>query len=160
MRTLALDYCDEFTPRERHGRQTDEFMPGVKLKKRNSNVVRRETGKEQRVRVPDSEGLANHVVPKSCVRTRREAHHEALTGVRVGQPSSRERIFLQGADAVTFAEGNMVRRVIASARLSLRGLRPWHARMLLAREPGDLQLDRWCQYGLAARIGKVRSRSR
>ena len=92
------------------------------------------------MRVPDSEGLANHAVPKSCVRTRREAHHEALTGVRVGQPSSRERIFLQGADAVTLAEGNTGGCAIASARPSLRGLRPWHARTLLAREPGDLLL--------------------
>ena len=127
---------------------------------RKANVVRRETGKEQRVKVPDSEGLANHAVPKSCVRTRREAHHEALTGVRVGQPSSRERIFLQGADAVTLAEGNTGGCAIASARASLRGLRPWHARKLLAREPGDLLLDRWCPYGPAARIGKARSRSR
>ena len=112
------------------------------------------------MRVPDSEGLANHAVPKSCVRTRREAHHEALTGVRVGQPLSRERNYLQGADAVTFAEDNMDGRVIASARLSLRGLRPWHACTLLAREPGDLQLDRRRSYRLAARIGKARSRSR
>ena len=43
--------------------------------------VRRETGKEQRVQVPDSKGLANHTVPESCVRNSREAHHEALTGV-------------------------------------------------------------------------------
>ena len=112
------------------------------------------------MRVPDSEGVANHAVPESCVRSCREAHHEALTGVRVGQPLSRERNYLQGADAVTLAEGNMDGRAFASARLSLRGLRPWHARTLLAREPGDLPLDRWCPYGPAARIGKARSRSR
>ena len=112
------------------------------------------------MRVPDSEGLARHAVPKSCVRNCREARREALTGVRVGQQLSRERNFLQGADAVTFAEGNIDGCVSASARLSLRGLRPWHARTLLAREPGDLLLDRRCLYGLAARIGKARSRSR
>jgi hypothetical protein len=33
-------------------------------------------------------------------------------------------------------------RVIASAHLTPRGLRPWHIRTLLAREPGDLRLDR------------------
>ena len=112
------------------------------------------------MKVLNSKGLANRTGPESCVRTRREAHHEALTGVRVGQPSSRERIFLQGADAVTLAEGNTGGHAIASARLSLRGLRPWHARTLLAREPGDLQLDRRLPHGPAARIGKARSRSR
>ena len=111
------------------------------------------------MKVLNSKGLANYTGPESCVR-RREARHEALTGVRVGQPLSRERIFLQGADVVTLAEGNTSGHAIASARPSLRGLRPWHARTLLAREPGGLQLDRQCQYGPAARIGKARSRSR
>jgi hypothetical protein len=112
------------------------------------------------VRVPDSEGPANYAVPESCVRNCREARHEALTGVRVGQQLSRERNFLQGADAVTLSEGNTDGCAFASARMSLRGLRPWHARTLLAREPGDLQLDRRRPYGQAARIGKARSRSR
>jgi hypothetical protein len=112
------------------------------------------------VRVPDCKGLANHTVPESCVRSGREAHHEALTGVRVGQPLSRERIFVLGAHAVTLAEGNTGGCAKASTRLPWRGLRPWHARTLLAREPGDLQLDRRRQYGLTARIGKARSRSR
>jgi hypothetical protein len=44
------------------------------------------------VRVPDSEGVANHTVPESCVGCR-EAQREALTGVRVGQPSSHESHF-------------------------------------------------------------------
>jgi hypothetical protein len=75
------------------------------------------------VRVPDSEGVANHAVPESCVRSCSEARHEALTGVRVAQPSSRESIYLQGADAVTLVEGNRDGRAFASVRLSLRGLR-------------------------------------
>jgi hypothetical protein len=112
------------------------------------------------VRVPDSEGVANHAVPESCVRNGREARHEALTGVRVGQPLSRENNLILGAHAVIRAEGNTVGCAIASARLTRRGLRPWHARKLLAREPGYLLLDRWCLRGLAARIGKARSRSR
>src|SRR5205823_9842490 len=32
-------------------------------------------------------------------------------------------------------------RAIASARATWRGQRPWHARTLLAREPGDLRTD-------------------
>ena len=46
------------------------------------------------MKVPDSEGIANHAVPESCVRSCREAHHEALTGVRAGQPLSHE-MFIQ-----------------------------------------------------------------
>ena len=97
------------------------------------------------MRVPDGEGGANHTVPESCARCR-EARREALTGVRVGQPLSHESHFLRGADAVIEAEGNTDRRARASAGLTPRGLRPWHARTLLAREPGDLwsgQLRRW-----------------
>ena len=97
------------------------------------------------MRVPDSEGVANHTVPESCVGCR-EAPHEALTGVRVGQPSSHESHVLRGADAVTEAEGNTCRRARASTCRTPRGLRPWHARKLFAREPGDLsfgQLLHW-----------------
>jgi hypothetical protein len=93
------------------------------------------------VRVPDSKGVANHTVPESCVRRRREARHEALTGERVGQAWSRERKLIQGADAVPSAEGNIDRCASASACLALRGQRPWHARTLLAREPGYLSSD-------------------
>jgi len=49
---------------------------------------------------------------------------------------------IPGADAVQIAEGNTSRRVIASARTTRRGQRPWHVQTLLAREPGDLALDR------------------
>jgi hypothetical protein len=42
------------------------------------------------VQVPHSKGVANHVVPESCVGYR-EVHDEALTGVRAGQPLSRVR---------------------------------------------------------------------
>jgi hypothetical protein len=108
------------------------------------------------VKVPHSKGIANHTVPESCAVCR-EAQREALTGVRVGQPLSRERFKTQGADAVTKVEGNTDRRDSASACTALRGLRPWHARKLLEREPGDLQLDHGFR---VARIGKARSRSR
>ena len=109
------------------------------------------------MKVSDSKGIANHTVPVSCAMYR-EVCREALTGVRVGQPLSREREFIRGADVVQKTEGNTNRRVIASAWTALRGLRPWHARTLLAREPGDLLVDH-PTYGVV-RIGKVRSRSR
>jgi hypothetical protein len=97
------------------------------------------------VQVPNSKGVANHTVPESCVVCR-EARHEALTGVRAGQPLSRERNFVRGADAVAKAEGHTERRAHASAGPALRGRRPWHAGTLLVREPGELssgQLPQW-----------------
>ena len=112
------------------------------------------------MKVSASKGLANHTVPELCVRNGREAHHEALTGVRVGQPLSLENRLFLGAHAVTKAEGKTGGRANASAQPTWRGLRPWDVRKLLAREPGGLLLDRWCLQGPAARIGKARSRSR
>src|SRR6202021_4167220 len=52
------------------------------------------------------------------------------------------KIPILGADAVQMAEGNTFWRVIASARTTRRGQRPWHVQTLLAREPGDLASDR------------------
>jgi hypothetical protein len=52
------------------------------------------------------------------------------------------KIPILGADAVQMAEGNTFWRVIASARTTRRGQRPWHVQTLLAREPGDLAIDR------------------
>ena len=86
------------------------------------------------------EGVANHTGPESCA-ARREACGEALTGVRAGQPLSRETRFILDADVVDLTEGNTAVHITASARTVLRGLRPWHTRTLHAREPGDLQSD-------------------
>lgn len=58
------------------------------------------------MQVPDNEGVAIHVVPESCI-VRREAQDEALTGVPIGQPLSRERTLNSGADAFYSAEGKM-----------------------------------------------------
>jgi hypothetical protein len=48
----------------------------------------------------------------------------------------------QGAHAFETVEGNTTVSAIASTRATRRGLRTWHVRTLLVREPGDLQLDR------------------
>ena len=102
---------------------------------------------------------AGAIRPESRV-TYREVRDEALTGELAGQPLSREIFKLvQGADAVSVAEGNTDRNVSASAWLTLRGLRTWHVGTLFAREPGDLLLGRFRSHG-AVRIGKARSRSR
>ena len=105
------------------------------------------------MRVPDSEGVANHTVPESCVVCR-EAQREALTGVRVGQPLSHESHLVRGADAVTEAEGNMDRRERASTCPTPRGLRPWHARTLLAREPGGLSFGQSLYWAGPCREGE------
>jgi hypothetical protein len=67
------------------------------------------------VKVLCSEGIANHTGPESCVM-HREVYGEALTGESVGQPLSRESVkSVQGADAVSVAEGNTDGRVLARA---------------------------------------------
>ena len=48
------------------------------------------------------EGIANRIGPESCAGTR-EGAGEALTGVCIGQPLSRESDLLSGADAVLLA---------------------------------------------------------
>lgn len=107
------------------------------------------------MQVPHSKGVANHTVPESCVAYR-EVSREALTGVQVGQPLSRE---ILSSGVPTYLHMRKATRTGALLRVpaALRGLRPWHACMLLAWEPGDLLLDHLIG---VARIGKVRSRSR
>jgi hypothetical protein len=110
------------------------------------------------VQVHYDEGVAIHIGPESCAGGR-EAAREALTGERAGQPLSRENIDILGADAVPYAEGHTKGRVLASAPTTRRGHRPWHARTLLAREPGGLMVGQGGAPPLV-RIGKARSRSR
>jgi hypothetical protein len=93
------------------------------------------------VQVPCDEGVAIHIGPESCAAVR-EGRGEALTGECTGQPLSRERVLILGADAVHKVEGNMSGRDSASVRTTRRGQRPWHMQTLLAREPGDLAIDR------------------
>lgn len=97
-------------------------------------------------------------VPESCA-THREVRREALTGVSVGQPLSRETILIPSADAFHSAEGNRRRCVIASTDALGVVARTWHVDTRFMREPGGLQSGR--TRGMrGARIGKVRSRSR
>ena len=122
------------------------------------NRVRRETGKEQMVRVHYDEGVAIHIGPESCAGGR-EAVREALTGECAGQPLSHEKVDIPGADAVRYAEGHTKGRAIASSPTTRRGRRPWHVQTLFVREPGGLVVDQGGMPRLV-RIGKARSRSR
>jgi RNA-directed DNA polymerase len=69
------------------------------------------------------EGVATHTGPESCVGVR-EGVGEALTGVRAGQPLSREIRCFRGAHAVRFVEGNTEGAVKARRPSTPRGLRP------------------------------------
>jgi len=110
------------------------------------------------VQVHHDEGVANRIGPESCAAAR-EGISEALTGECTSQPLSRESTLFPGADVVPVTEGNTDGRDIASAQTPRRGLRHWHVRTLLAREPGDPTSDHRPCAGLV-RIGKARSRSR
>ena len=92
------------------------------------------------MRVRRDKGVANHIGPEPCAGNR-EGVGEASVGVRAGQPLSHDRIAIPGADAVQEAEGNTYGRVIARVQTTRRGRRTWHARKLLAREPGGLGFD-------------------
>jgi hypothetical protein len=93
------------------------------------------------VQVHYDEGIANHIGPEPCAGIREDVG-EASAGERAGQPSSRDRKDISGADAVCVAEGNIPKSAIASAWATRRGQRTWHARMLHVREPGGLRVGR------------------
>ena len=48
------------------------------------------TGEVSWMKEPHDEGVANHIGPESCIVVR-ESIGEALTGVRAGQPWSRDK---------------------------------------------------------------------
>ena len=81
------------------------------------------------MRVPYDEGIASRIGPEPCAGVR-EAVGEASVGECIGQPPSRERLVIPGADAVERAEGNTYGRDIASVRMTRRGRRPWHVQTL------------------------------
>ena len=97
-------------------------------------------------------------VPESCVG-HREVSGEALTGVSVGQPLSRERSLFPSADVFYSTEGNSRGCAIASTHSLGVVPRTWHVDTRFIWEPGDLQSGR-TQYLRAACNGKVRNRSR
>ena len=94
------------------------------------------------MKVHCDEGLAIHVAPDPCAGAR-EGVGEASVGERIGQPLSRETVINLGADVVYSTEGKTDRCVTASICRTRRGLRPWHVRKLLAREPGGLGFGPW-----------------
>ena len=96
-------------------------------------------------------------VPESCAG-HREVSGEALTGVSVGQPLSRERSLFPSADAFHSAEGNSRVCAIASTHALGVVLEPG---MSIRALSGNREVSSSAVRELrAARIGKVRNRSR
>ena len=93
------------------------------------------------MQVHHDEGVANRIDPESCASTR-EGIGEALTGERIGQPSSRESLILPDADVVRITEGNMGSAITRALTQSGVVEDPEHVRKLFAREPGGLGFGR------------------
>jgi hypothetical protein len=92
------------------------------------------------VQVHHGEGVAIHIGPEPCAATREDVG-EASAGECTGQPWSRVNKTVPGADVFIITEGHMDGRVIASARPTRRGRRPWHVWKLFDWEPGGLGFD-------------------
>ena len=112
------------------------------------------------MQVPDSKDVASHVVPESCAVCR-EAHSEALTGVRAGQPLSHEMCIQSWVPTPL-----LVRKATRAAALSQVVVRPggvrdpgMHVRSLRGNREICVLTGRGISL-LPVRVGKVRSRSR
>ena len=93
------------------------------------------------MQVPCDEGIAIHIGPRVMRSGPRGPRRSVDRGAH--RPAIEPRKSpIPGADTVHIVEGNTSRRVSASARATRRGQRPWHVQTLLAREPGDLAIDR------------------
>ena len=89
-----------------------------------------------------------------CIR---EDASEALTGERIGQPLSRERSEVPGADMVLSMEGNTNERVM---RAPVRPGVVEDTGMCASSLYGNREILGLAGGGLPVRAGKVRSRSR
>ena len=103
------------------------------------------------MKVHCDEGVAIHIGPEPCVVVR-EDRGEASAGGRAGQLLSPENYLIRDADTLPTVEGNTAGGVNASTPTARRGLRPWHVRKLLVREPGGPRSGR----GGASRRGPHR----
>ena len=102
------------------------------------------------------EGVAPHIGPKPCAGIREDVG-EASAGGRAGQPLSRDRKLIPGADTVCVVEGNMSKRANASTWPTRRGRRTWHARSLYGNR--EVSGSAESPTALTVRGGKARSRS-
>ena len=117
------------------------------------------------MRVHHEEGVASHLGPEPCGGIR-EGDGEASAGESTGQPLSRERSSVPGADAFQIAEGNtMGAPARAPGRPGVVGDPGMCRRSLYGNRP--TRRERYREVScpasdnpLLVRSGKVRSRSR
>ena len=113
------------------------------------------------MQVPDDEGIAIHIGPEPCADVRKDAG-EASAGEFTGQPLSRERPIIPGADTVPNVEGHTHRRAIRK-RL---GDPAWSQTLACAEAPctgtgrSHGRPAALVTRAALVRIGKARSRSR
>ena len=102
------------------------------------------------------EGVAIHIGPEPCVVVCKDGG-EASVGERIGQPLSRERNLMPGADAVVRTEGN----TDGHDRRERPDGPAWSKTLACADAPctGTGRSHVWPP-SVAVRIGKARSRSR
>ena len=105
------------------------------------------------MKVPISKGLANHAAPESCAEYR-EVRREALTGVRIGQPLSRENVINSGADAFGLVEGNMYWGISASPCTTRRGLKNLACAYALCTGTGRSSI--WLLESMQSASGRLR----
>lgn len=110
------------------------------------------------MRVHRDEGVASHIDPESCAGSR-EGVSEALTGVRTGQPLSRERTHFRVPTRLK------TRKATRRGALSQAPRRPgvvedpgMYARSLDGNR--EISSSTACDSTGAVRVGKARSRSR
>jgi hypothetical protein len=118
--------------------------------------VRREAGEEHEVKVLYGEG-SHRTGPEPCAADR-EVGGEASAGGGIGQPLSRERFLVPGADDVPVSEGEAVRRECDRTDRPGVVLDPG---MCSSSSRGNREIS--CPSGAASppdRDGKARSRSR
>jgi hypothetical protein len=105
------------------------------------------------MRVLHVEGLASHDGSESCAGIR-EGVGEALTGVHAGRVSSREKLYIRGADAVEKSgrQHGMVRHGEHRVGPARSKTSRTHGRHLHGNREIPWTADAPC--GVAARIGK------
>ena len=109
------------------------------------------------MQVPDNKDVANHVVPESCA-AHREVRREALTGVRTGQPLSRDRSLSR---VPTLFHLRKATRTGASAQALARPGAVVEPGMCARSLHGNREISGLTSRGIGlVRIGKARSRSR
>jgi hypothetical protein len=108
------------------------------------------------VQVHYDEGVANHIGPEPCAGIREDVG-EASAGERAGQPLSRDRKLIPGADAVCVAEGICPRAPTqALGRPGVVEEPGTHACSMYYRDPirpADLMLDMLAAHAAAVIVG-------